>query len=63
MSYKKDSNLPGPGDIPAPNFNGNPLYHCYGCGDEIYEGDIYYDLLEGDYCEQCAMNFKKVARE
>lgn len=30
-----------------------PMYTCKGCGEGIYEGDRYYDGIDGYYCKEC----------
>lgn len=41
------------------------VYYCELCGDEIYEGDEYWELLDSYFCERCinqAQNTAEVDR-
>lgn len=29
------------------------VFVCSGCGDDIYEGDDYYDIMGEQFCQDC----------
>lgn len=35
--------------------------HCCDCGDEIYEGEDYFDFDGMPFCEVCVMGKKRIA--
>ncbi len=37
------------------------VYHCDCCGEEIYEGEAYYDIADRIYCEGCVEGFRATA--
>jgi len=37
------------------------VFVCSGCGDDIFEGDIYYDVLGEQFCEYCIEGAKDKA--
>ena len=37
------------------------VYICSGCGNEIYEGDDYWDIMGEQFCEQCIDDAKREA--
>lgn len=37
------------------------VYVCAGCGDDICEGDDYWDILGEQFCERCIHDAKKEA--
>ena len=37
------------------------VFICSGCGDTIYEGDDYYDVLGEQFCSECMNSSRKVA--
>lgn len=43
-----------PCDCRCPNAPLPPqVFVCSGCGEPIREGDIYYDILGEQFCEEC----------
>lgn len=38
-----------------------PVYICYNCGGEIYEGETYYSVDENIYCKSCMIDFRFTA--
>ena len=46
----------------CPNADDPPaVYYCDGCGGEIYEGDDYFEIADGKYCENCVEDSRKTA--
>ena len=41
----------------------NEIYTCICCGDGIYAGDGYYDLLGDIWCEECVREQYRIAEE
>lgn len=37
------------------------VFVCSGCGDDIVEGQDYYDILGEQFCEDCIYDAKEVA--
>lgn len=37
------------------------VFVCSGCGDTIYDGDDYYDVLGEQFCTECINGLRKVA--
>lgn len=38
------------------------VYHCCCCEEGIFEGDAYYEIEGGIYCEECLnIEFRKLA--
>ena len=35
---------------------GTPIATCFNCGEDLFEGDIYYPLL--DLCEHCIKEYE-----
>lgn len=51
-----------PCDPRCPNAPDPPsVFVCSGCGDFIYDGDDYWDVMGEQYCEDCMESMKKVA--
>lgn len=49
-------------DSRCPNAPEPPsVFICSGCGDTIFEGDDYYDILGEQFCQECINGFKGVA--
>jgi hypothetical protein len=44
-------------DAPEPPI----VYECSCCGEPIYEGDIYYDINDDVWCEECILDARKEA--
>lgn len=63
MNLRNENIMPTPYDRGPAEATENALYICAGCGEGICEGDTYYDLIEGDFCEGCIENFRRVAWE
>ena len=43
-----------PCDSRCPNAPDPPIFaHCHECGEEIYDGDEYFEIDEHCYCEAC----------
>lgn len=42
----------------CPNFDPDPVYHCDGCGEPLYEDDTAYDFGGDVFCEECIENCK-----
>ena len=40
-----------------------PIHSCYDCGDYIYDGEHYYEIDGCIVCEDCIVNFRKVAEQ
>jgi hypothetical protein len=34
---------------------------CSGCGENIYDGETYYDVMGEQFCESCIDDARKVA--
>lgn len=34
---------------------------CSECGDKIYDGDVYYEIINEYFCEDCVDNARKTA--
>lgn len=49
-----DSRCPNAPDPPA-------VFICSGCGEKIYEGEIYWEILGEQFCENCIDESRKVA--
>ena len=49
-----DSRCPNAPDPPS-------VFVCSGCGDLIYDGDWYWDILDEQYCEACIESMRSVA--
>ena len=46
----------------CPNADGPEVFgECDGCGNEIYDGDEYYEIDGKIYCEDCIIDFRKTA--
>lgn len=41
--------------------NEKPIMYCPECGEDIYEGEEYYQLEDITICEDCISKFKKIA--
>lgn len=51
-----------PCDPRCPNAPDPPtVFLCSGCGQFIYDGDDYWDVLGEQYCEHCIDGMKKEA--
>ena len=37
------------------------VFICSGCGQEIYEGEDYWEFLGEQFCENCKDNARRVA--
>ena len=37
-----------------------PIHHCQKCGDDLYEGDVCYDVDGDIYCEDCGIRFRRI---
>ena len=37
------------------------VFVCSGCGDDIYDGDDYWDILGEQFCERCVDDARGVA--
>lgn len=37
------------------------VFVCSGCGDDILEGDYYWDILGEQFCEDCVDSSRRVA--
>ena len=37
------------------------VFVCSGCGDFIYDGDDYYEVLGEQWCENCMNDMRRVA--
>lgn len=37
------------------------VFICSGCGESIYEGEDYWDVLGEQYCEKCIDDMRGVA--
>ncbi len=37
------------------------VFVCSGCGDDILEGDTYWDILGEQFCEMCIDGAERVA--
>lgn len=48
---------PGCPNAPGPKL----VFICSGCGDDIYEGDDYWDIMGEQFCEDCIDAAKGVA--
>lgn len=54
--------LKRPCDPRCPNAPEPPsVFVCSGCGDNIYDGDWYWDIMGEQWCEDCMEEAKKVA--
>lgn len=38
------------------------VFICSGCGNTIYDGNVYYDLLGEQFCIDCINKARKVAK-
>lgn len=38
------------------------VFICSGCGENIYEGDEYYDLMGEQFCRDCIDGARKEAK-
>ena len=45
----------------CPNHEPVVVTECDLCGSEIYEGEEYYEIAGGTYCESCVSDCKKEA--
>ena len=51
-----------PCDPRCPNAPDPPsVFVCSGCGDNIVDGEDYWDLLGEQFCENCINDARKVA--
>lgn len=51
-----------PCDPRCPNAPDPPrVYVCSGCGDDILDGDDYWDIMGEQWCEDCIEDSRKVA--
>ena len=51
-----------PCDSRCPNAPDPPtVFICSGCGQSIYDGDDYWDVLGEQYCEDCIARMRKEA--
>lgn len=51
-----------PCDSRCPNAPEPPsVFVCSGCGDVIYEGENYWDIMGEQFCERCIDEAKGVA--
>lgn len=50
-----------PCDSRCPNYEPQVFGECDMCGAEIYEGEDYYEIAGGIYCEYCVSECKKEA--
>lgn len=54
--------MKNPCDPRCPNAPEPPsVFICSGCGDFIYDGDDYWDILDEQWCKECIEEMKKVA--
>ena len=51
--------LPGTGDYEPPEIDLDILYYCDECSDEIYDGETYYEIYGGHFCERCIEEARK----
>ena len=50
---------------PAQCPNADPpeqVYICSGCGQPIYEGEDYYEILGEQFCDNCILDARKEAQ-
>lgn len=46
----------------CPNAPEPPVFaRCSECGDKIYDGDVYYEIINEYICEDCVDNARKTA--
>lgn len=46
----------------CPNAPEPPIFaKCSECGEKIYDGDDYYELINEYFCEECVSNSHKIA--
>lgn len=51
-----------PCDPRCPNAPEPPsVFVCSGCGDNIYDGDDYYEVMGEQFCQNCIDDARKVA--
>lgn len=48
--------LPG-----CPNAPIRTVFICSGCGDDIFEGDDYWDIMGEQFCEKCIEDSRREA--
>lgn len=54
--------LKAPCDPRCPNAPGpKPVFICSGCGNEIYDGDDYWNIMGEQFCENCIDDAKGTA--
>lgn len=54
--------MKSPCDPRCPNAPEPPtVFVCSGCGDPIYDGDDYWDIMGEQWCSRCIDESKKVA--
>lgn len=37
------------------------VFICSGCGDDIYDGEYYWDILGEQFCEKCIDEARRIA--
>lgn len=54
--------IKSPCDPRCPNAPEPPtVFVCSGCGEFIYDGDDYWDILGEQFCENCIKDMKRIA--
>ena len=59
MFTKGNKMLLGIGDYEPPEIDLDILFYCDECSDEIYEGETYYEIYGGHFCERCIEEARK----
>ena len=54
LKWPCDSRCPNAPDPPS-------VFICSGCGDNIYDGQAYWDIMGEQFCEHCIDESKRVA--
>lgn len=54
LTYPCHPNCPNAPEAPV-------VHHCYMCGEDIREGDCYYEINDEPWCEECIKDCYKVA--
>jgi hypothetical protein len=53
-SFPCDSRCPNAPEPPS-------VFVCSGCGENIYDGDDYYEVMGEQFCQNCIDDARKVA--
>ena len=54
--------LKSPCDPRCPNApDPKPVFVCSGCGEDILDGDDYWDILGEQFCESCIHDSRRTA--